>query len=89
MTFVGSNMICAASASVSPLVTLTDSGRLKRTAGLAAADGAVARVLEITTDVANLCVDKTLVGKVSAVEVLSAPEAARSDGAALGALGDD
>lgn len=84
-------MICAASASVSLLITLTYrySGRLKHTAGLAAADGAVARVLEITTDVANLCVDKTLVGKVSAVEVLSTPEATRSDGAALGALGDD
>ncbi|KAI6761358.1 hypothetical protein HG531_001911 [Fusarium graminearum] len=67
-------MICAASASV---------------AILAAADGAIARVLKITTNVADLCVDKTLVSKVPAVEVLGAPEAACGHGAALSALGND
>jgi hypothetical protein len=57
-----------------------------RTASLAATNGAVARVLEITADVANLCVDETLFAKVSTVEVLSAPEATCGHGTALCAL---
>lgn len=62
------------------------SGQL--TAGLAAADGAVRRVVQVAADEADLCVNQALAGKVSAVQVLGAPVAAGGDGAALGAFGD-
>lgn len=59
-----------------------------RTACPATADGAVGRVVEVAADVADLGVEEALASKVFAVEVFGAPEAARGDGAALGALGD-
>lgn len=58
------------------------------TSSLATTDSAIRRVLKVTTDVANLCVEKTLASEVLAVEVLCAPEAAGCDGAALGAVWD-
>lgn len=63
-------------------------GIAKLTTSLSAADGAVRRVVQITTDEADFGVNQALAGKVSAVEVLGAPVAAGGDGAALGAFGD-
>lgn len=89
-------MICAASASATKcwLVQIKlprEENRRKtggRTTSLSAAHGAVGRVLQVAADVADLCVDEALVGKVLAVEVLGAPEAAGRDGAELRVGGD-
>lgn len=85
-------MICAASASTftseNLYLVLGGEGGSHRTPSLAAADGAVGGVVEVAADVADLSVEEALAGKVFAVEVLCAPEAARGDGAALGAVGD-
>lgn len=61
----------------------------KRTACPAPAYGAVRWVVEIASNVANLGVNKALVGEVAAIKMLGAPEATGSNGAALGALGNN
>lgn len=58
------------------------------TASLAAAHGAIRRVLEVTSDIANLRVDQSLVGEVLAVEMFSAPEATSCNSATLSTFGD-
>lgn len=55
---------------------------------ITAADGAVGRVGEVAADVAYAGVDEALGGKVFAVEVFYAPEAACCDGGFLGAFGE-
>lgn len=60
----------------------------KHTSSLSAANSAVARIVEIAADVANLAVQETLAREMSPVQVLCPPEAAGGDGAALCALGD-
>jgi hypothetical protein len=73
---------------VGHLVRVIDDLRGLGMASLAAADGAVRRVVEVAANVADLAVEQALAGKVLAVEGLGAPEAAGGDGAALGAVGD-
>lgn len=60
----------------------------KLTSGLAAADGAVGRVVEVAADIADFRVEEAFPLEMPPVEVLRAPEAAGGDGAALCALRD-
>lgn len=62
-------------------------GEGKHTACVAAADGAVGRVLGVTADVAYSGVVEAFGAEMLAVHVLDAPEAAGRDGCAGGALG--
>lgn len=61
---------------------------VRLTASVARANLLIGGVGGVSANVADTRIVKTLVGKVLAVEVLNAPEAAGGDGGLLGALGD-
>lgn len=100
MTFSGSKMICAASASEGGnpsvnfflsffiLVRGRKGGETRRTPGFTTAHSTVRRVAQVAAYVADFGVEQALAGKVAPVQVLRAPEAPGRDGAALRALGD-
>lgn len=55
---------------------------------ITAADGSVARVPQVATNVADLDVNQALASKVFSVEMLDAPKATCSNGASLGSGGE-